>query len=686
MDPFKYREIVGTFTARLPDGGDSDQLPDRVPLNGYGTLRPNIRGTSIVFTEVGEFAVPRTRQVAIVDGELMVEVVDGESVILQPLFLEVTVDERANQEWSWTLTFDSLTIGDFGEEISHPALSFPVEDGDGPLELSTVATTVTRTANFVTRGAPGAGITDIIAANGQLEFEYSDGRVATVDMPDAVPGPPGKIPDLTVENIVDTSPVGQQLMKATSQGAAREALDLAEGATSTSGSLPELKAGTSSSPRVWAPKSLADYTTDRVTATESAIREDTSLHPNPAGQGLNYMDFFTAWDSRQYVSDAWTQGFSVNEDAQEIYVSAYSTTTYAQWVECRDYGGSLMWRTEDIPVPGSPAWSEGCPYYYDGENLCFILRVDPGGFVRTYNTVTKVLSEALPVAGNTKLFGDGEHFYCAEGDPGLAILTAVHAYSLESFKGGAPVLVRSIQLDRFGPQEQDNKPQGLAVRDGFIYTSAGKRDASVDGTGRLDLRVYNPMGRIVSSVVLDKVDYYRVLEEQKRPQDHIPNHVSFENEGVYPLRDGRILTMNHIHRQVFITAHGTGGRGRVKTAASAASVSHGWQAILLSDGVTPSTPDVRPSFYRDGAKVYIRGAFKGAPQDVGSSFSLGRIPRGYRPAINESFLMPSNGSAYWRGYVETNGNVRIVAYGGGTLGPSSWLPLSFSYIADGLVT
>src|SRR5690625_2722508 len=101
MDPFKYREVQALFTARLPDSADSDQLPDRVPLNGYGTLRPNIRGTSVVFTEVGEFAVPRTRQVAIVDGELLVEVIDGESSILQPLFLEVTVDERANQEWSW---------------------------------------------------------------------------------------------------------------------------------------------------------------------------------------------------------------------------------------------------------------------------------------------------------------------------------------------------------------------------------------------------------------------------------------------------------------------------------------------------------------------------------------------------------------------------------------------------------
>lgn len=188
MDPFKYREVQALFTARLPDSADSDQLPDRVPLNGYGTLRPNIRGTSVVFTEVGEFAVPRTRQVAFVDGELMVEVVDGESSILQPLFLEVTVDERANQQWSWTLTFDTLEIGERGGEISHPALSFPVEEGDGPLELSTVATTVTRTANFVTRGPRGYRVTEVSAANGELVFAWEDGRTDSIPMPEAVQG------------------------------------------------------------------------------------------------------------------------------------------------------------------------------------------------------------------------------------------------------------------------------------------------------------------------------------------------------------------------------------------------------------------------------------------------------------------------------------------------------------------
>ena len=195
-DPFIYREVKALLTARIPDTADADENPDRVPLNGYGTAHPKFKGGSVVFAEQGEFAIPRDIPVRVVDGHLMVEVFDGDELILQPLFLPVTVDARANQNWSYQLTFGALTIGERGDEITHPPLSFPVEEGEGPLELSTVATAVVQSGAFITRGAPGAGLTDITAENGRLAFEYSDGRVTTVEVPDTVPGPPGPMVDV----------------------------------------------------------------------------------------------------------------------------------------------------------------------------------------------------------------------------------------------------------------------------------------------------------------------------------------------------------------------------------------------------------------------------------------------------------------------------------------------------------
>lgn len=189
-DVFKYREVRAILSARIPDSADAGANPDRVLLNGYGTAHPKFRGGSVVFSELGEFAVPRDIPVRVVDGHLMTEVFSDDEVILQPLFLPVTVDERANQNWSYQLTFDSLTIGDMGEQITHPPLNFPIEDGEGPLELSTVATAVVQTGTFITRGERGYSVTSVTGSGGVIVFEWGDGETTSVPMPSAIPGPP----------------------------------------------------------------------------------------------------------------------------------------------------------------------------------------------------------------------------------------------------------------------------------------------------------------------------------------------------------------------------------------------------------------------------------------------------------------------------------------------------------------
>lgn len=203
-DVFQYRECRATISARIPDTPDADAHPDRVLVQGRGTAHPQFQGGSVVFTEIGEYAIPRPIPVVIVDGELLVEVLAGdESVETQPLFLPVTVDERANQNWSWRLVFDFLTLGEYGDEVSHPPLSFPVEAGDEPLEISTVATPTIKTQGFVTRGERGFSVTSITAGGGELVFEWEDGKTDTIPMPDSVPGPPPTVewdgPHLVVE-------------------------------------------------------------------------------------------------------------------------------------------------------------------------------------------------------------------------------------------------------------------------------------------------------------------------------------------------------------------------------------------------------------------------------------------------------------------------------------------------------
>ena len=81
-------------------------------------------------------------------------------------------------------------------------------------------------------------------------------------------GPAGEIPDLVVGNITDATAVGQSLMLAATEGAARDALGLTAGATATNGSSGELYTGTSNATRAWTPRTLAEHTKRMVSPHE----------------------------------------------------------------------------------------------------------------------------------------------------------------------------------------------------------------------------------------------------------------------------------------------------------------------------------------------------------------------------------------------------------------------------------
>src|SRR5699024_1445195 len=86
--------------------------------------------------------------------------------------------------------------------------------------------------------------------------------------PEGPEGPAGEIPDLLVGNITDATPTGKNLMLAATEGAARDALGLAAGATAINGSLDELNSGTRTNSRVWSPKNISDYVESRAEATK----------------------------------------------------------------------------------------------------------------------------------------------------------------------------------------------------------------------------------------------------------------------------------------------------------------------------------------------------------------------------------------------------------------------------------
>lgn len=168
---YTYREVRGTFTALTPDTTDSDEHPNIVPLSGSVVLTPIYKDGGISFSESGHFDQPQPKPAAIdQDGILRSVVTDPVTgaISRQPLFLPVTVDERANQEWVYEASFPEVVRSDTGERVSIPTKRFAVEPGDGPLNLVAVTAMASRAATLVTRGAAGIVVSATQPTQGQV--------------------------------------------------------------------------------------------------------------------------------------------------------------------------------------------------------------------------------------------------------------------------------------------------------------------------------------------------------------------------------------------------------------------------------------------------------------------------------------------------------------------------------------
>lgn len=416
---------------------------------------------------------------------------------------------------------------------------------------------------------------------------------------------------------------------------------------------------------------------------------------DPLGQDLSYMTGQCYWLARPTGSSAWTQGFSVNEDTKEIYVAAYNygsgIATPAQWVECRNYDGTLKWRTRDIPVTSTGAYSEGLPWFKDSnDQLCFILRIDVGdassaGYVRIYNKDADVLSAKIPVAGNSKLFSDGTYFYTTTSSASRAQISAVYKYTLSSIIARTPELVFGQGLENFGSLRQDEKPQGFAVISGYFATASGKRNTDADGNGKLGIRYYAPSGNLVKSMSADRLDLRRAMSEEFTPGLIHPTGVNYENEGLYPLRDGRVMVMTMLYENAFITIHGSRERTKFKTVTPELRNDTLWATVEpnTAAGVSVFDPNQPIQYRRVGQLVYIRGAVKiNLSSNPGSNITLFSLPNAYKPDRNYDFIMPSNGNSSWRGLVSTGANVQISRYNDGTITPETWLPVNFSFYME----
>lgn len=182
-DVMQYREVRQRFSVRDDDGPDSDLFPDRYTVTGVVEFTPKLpKGDVIAYPE--EFVKPLPVTGRIIAGELFANWVVSDQEGPRPLFLPVTVDDNADQTWSWVMRVASLSIDGQEADIKMGDREFQVEAGDGPLWLSTVAA-VSKGGTITTRGPRGYGITDITAEGGVVTVEWEGGEDVALPIPSA---------------------------------------------------------------------------------------------------------------------------------------------------------------------------------------------------------------------------------------------------------------------------------------------------------------------------------------------------------------------------------------------------------------------------------------------------------------------------------------------------------------------
>lgn len=132
-----HRRIEANFAVLRPDSADSDKVMDSHLVQGYGECVPVIPARRpLGYAEQNLYvSVPNPVPFEVRAGVLVVVIADEESEIVQPLYLPVTVDPRADRSWAWRMEFHQLTQGVSGEPLGIDKLTFEVPEGDGPLQL-----------------------------------------------------------------------------------------------------------------------------------------------------------------------------------------------------------------------------------------------------------------------------------------------------------------------------------------------------------------------------------------------------------------------------------------------------------------------------------------------------------------------------------------------------------------------
>ncbi|YAB12824.1 BppU family phage baseplate upper protein [Lactiplantibacillus plantarum] len=197
----------------------------------------------------------------------------------------------------------------------------------------------------------------------------------------------------------------------------------------------------------------------------------------------------------QDLSSGWyPQGFSVNKDKNELYLSTEITGGTETRIEIHVLSTGDLKSMKSFTNEAN-SFSEGIPYFYNTDgDLCFIVSIVNGNGYAIFNYDAGTIGSNIIINGKFKWGVEGNNFVTT--DAFETNITKYSVYDWESIKSGSPTLQQDIYTETTGALFA--KSQGMTMANGNAYLTLGAYGTT------LGLQSYKPSGKISKQVEFNK--------------------------------------------------------------------------------------------------------------------------------------------------------------------------------------
>lgn len=412
--------------------------------------------------------------------------------------------------------------------------------------------------------------------------------------------------------------------------------------------------------------------------TSSAIDSRISTQVSPIATALteasdplaflDHMKLICKFPVRENGEVSWPQGFSINKQANELYVSNQNGTELR--IDIRDLTTGIRKSARTFTTENG-AFTESLDWFYSGNDICFVVWPKAGGGTPSAYAIANytqgTMGPQIPIYGFSRGCRDGSDFITS--DAWTTTVTRFYIYDWESVKAGSPTLLNTVKVSNPGATAAKN--QGLAAVSGAMFLPQGSQVQNPTITA------YHSDGRLADIRTFSRESFMEAVNRMSPGTLNNPAYL-YECEGAASL-DGRLVTGQIVNGNPSVTADGVMliiQHGRVDGVRAAAGRSSmklvgDWVDVPLEAGWAHVSGNGLQARLKDG-NVEFRG-FGQNSTFTGGYTKVGVLPDGIpAPERDCVFHISGNTTAIRSVYISQTREIRFYT----SAATASWYSMS----------